>query len=202
MNIFYDDNIEQIKRVLYFFYKNDKSFPKSCGKVSMVLTLMFQNSLLSKKYDIIYNRGYYRNEDEYDDCYCIDIDHNIQDIRKSACIGCDGCEYMVQHSWISLVSRTKEPKTYIADFTSIQFTSYFDKYRDEIFSYDFNKDTLYTYLKSRHRFIVSKRCKDYNDYISLKSIKGDYLLRDTVEKIKKGYPSEFIKYLELLNYKI
>lgn len=204
MDKFFDEeNIEKIKQVLFYAYEHDVYFPKSCGKVSMMLTTIFQNSSLQKDYNIIYIRGYFKNEKEYDNCYCLDVDSEFKrgdNIKNFPCIDCDGCDYIIPHSWIELKNKNTN-KVIIIDFTSIQFTTNFEIYSDELSCNKFKKDELYNYLIKRSKFIIKENEKEFFSYIPFKKLIAEFIIEKTKRIISEGNSSELIDCLNEINYK-
>ena len=61
-----ENNVKQevnrcIKDILYYAYKNDVVFPRSCGLVSTLLTYSLKDTSLSSNYDIFLIRGIFKN---------------------------------------------------------------------------------------------------------------------------------------------
>ena len=73
--------LKNVKDVIFYAYKNDKSFPRSCGLVSRVLTYLFgENNDLTSKCDINYVRGCFKNP--IYETWCEDY-HSFKDIIKN-----------------------------------------------------------------------------------------------------------------------
>lgn len=196
-----------IKKILQYHYKKDDSFPRSCGSVSMVLLYVLENSKLKDEYNISYKRGHFKNELEQEDCFCdesiIDFSFDIKrgdDLTNFCCIGCNSCDYMVNHSWIEIENK-KDKKITILDFTSIQFEEDFYEYNNELLENDFNEDELYEYLKERSKFIINEKDKEFNNYlVSEKEYSGEQILEIVDNLLKEKDDSELTLLLKELDY--
>lgn len=198
---------DDIKKVLYYHYKKDDSFPRSCGSVSMILSYIFQNSKLKDYYEISYKRGNFKNESEEDFCECDEFMDNFSfnikrgdDLTNFCCTDCGYCDYMVSHSWIE-IKDLNDSKITILDFTSIQFEEDFYEYNNELLESEFNEDELYKYLKERSKFIVSEEDSEFNNYlVSAKEYSGEHLLEIVDNLLKEKDDSELTFLLKELNY--
>lgn len=190
--------------LLYHLYKTDISFPRSCGSVSMAMALILQNTDIKEEYDISYIRGHFRNDNEYEDCYCdvaeLDFDR-FSDISNFECLNCN-CDYMIGHSWIEFTNKiTKE--NIILDFTSIQLEEDFCDYHSDILESDFNKEELFDYLQKRSKFIVFSNDSRYRKYIkSEKQLSGEHILSTTKETISENCISALTILLDAIDYKL
>lgn len=195
---------KELMDILYHLYKTDISFPRSCGSVSMVMTLILSNSSIKDEYEVNYIRGHYRNDNEYEDCYCDIAELNFDrfsDLKDFECLNCN-CEYMIGHSWIEITNKvTKE--NIILDFTSIQLEDDFCDYHSEILESNFDKKELFDYLTKRSKFVVSPDDLRYRKYIkSEKELNGEYILSKTVETISENCISDLTILLNSINYTV
>ena len=194
--------IEEVKNVLYHHYKTDASFPRSCGSVSMALAYLFEMSDLSKEYEVSYQRGHYRNDnDEWgDECHEFDFTFKRGDNLESfPCLNCS-CDYMVGHSWIELESKV-DKEIIILDFTSIQFEEDFYDYQDELFSLEYSKNELYDYIAMRSKFVVRNEDYQFDRYInSERTYTGRYLIQAVEDTVKNNGASDLTILLERLGY--
>ena len=197
-------NLNEVKEILYHHYKTDIVFPRSCGSVSMGLVLMMQNSHLSKEYQILYQRGHFRNDYEYEFCYCDMAEENFNRfscLDNFNCRNCS-CDYMVGHSWIELIDKSTNEIT-ILDFTSIQFEEDFPDYQSEISENILDKEELYDYIFKRSKFVVHENDTRFKNYIkSERTYTGEYILNQTKEIIEENSVSSLTVLMDSLNYKI
>lgn len=205
MNIL-SEVIKDVKEVMYFHYKCDISFPRSCGSISTILTYVFQNTKLKNLYEISYKRGHFKNKLQEEDCFCDENMYNLSfdfqrgyDLADFSCINC-GCNYMVEHSWIEL-KNLKDNKISILDFTSIQFEEECYNYFDEIQNTKFNEDSLYEYLKDRSCFIIEEDDERFYNYIvSKEGYSGEDLLKSVDNILKGKEDNQLTIVLKELNY--
>lgn len=195
---------EELVDLLYFLYKNDVVFPRSCSSVSMPMALILYKTNIKDDYMVKYIRGHFRNDNEQEECYCdiveLDFDRfsNIEDFE---CTNCN-CEYMVAHSWIELTNKTTED-TIILDFTSIQFEEDFCDYHPEILQSSFNKEELFDYLYKRSKFIVFPNESVYKNYIkSGNELDGEHISNTVDNLISTNSDSDLTILLENINYSI
>lgn len=195
---------KELTDLLYHLYKTDISFPRSCGSVSMAMALILHNTDIKEEYDITYIRGHFRNDNEYEDCYCdvaeLDFDR-FSGINNFECLKCN-YDYMIGHSWIELANKiTKE--NIILDFTSIQLEEDFCDYHSDILESDFNKEELFDYLQKRSKFIVFSSDLRYRKYIkSERELDGECILSKTKETISEDCVSDLTILLDAINYKL
>lgn len=194
--------IEEVKSVLYHHYKTDVFFPRSCGSVSMALAYLFAISDLSKEYNVSYQRGHYRNDNEEEDSYCDELDFAFKrgaDLEAFPCLNCS-CDYMVGHSWIELESKA-DGRIIILDFTSIQFEEDFYDYQDELLNSEYNKNELYDYLSKRSKFVVKSEDYQFERYIdSERTYTSEYVIQSVKDTIKRNGASDLTVLLEQLGY--
>jgi hypothetical protein len=140
---FNDEENYYAAKILYWHYLNDKVFPKSCSSVSMAMAYVLGK--ISKRYtDILYERGYYTDIDEY-----------------------DGEEFNQPHSWISAYD-TKTNERIIIDLTEIQFSKSYDACEPIYESYreiPLSSRMLYEIISNEPYVIVTQDSPYYNCYI-------------------------------------
>jgi len=196
------ERIEEVQSVLHHHYLTDVAFPRSCGSVSMALSYLFEKSSLSNDYDISYQRGHYRNDNEEEDCYCDEVSFTFKrgdNLDKFPCLNCH-CDYMVGHSWIELKNK-KDNKVTILDFTSIQFEEDFIDYQEELLNSKHGKESLYHYLLERSKFVVHETDFQFNRYISSeRTYTGAHLVKTVQETIENKGVSDLSILLERLGY--
>lgn len=196
------ERIEEVQKVLYHHYLNDVVFPRSCGSVSMVLAYLFEKSNLSNDYEISYQRGHYRNDNEEEYFYCDEVSFTFNrgdNLDKFPCLNCN-CDYMVGHSWIELKNK-KDNKVTILDFTSIQFEEDFIDYHEELLNIKYDKESLYNYLLKRSKFVVHETDFQFNRYInSQRTYTGSHLVKTVKEIIENKGASDLSILLEQLGY--
>lgn len=194
--------VEEVKNVLYHHYLTDVAFPRSCGSVSMVLTYIFQTTTLSNNYEISCHRGHYRNDNEYEDCYCDEssfIFKRGDNLDNFPCLNCS-CDYMVGHSWIEFKNKDTHAVT-ILDFTSIQFEDDFGDYHEDLISSNHNKISLYNYLSKHSKFIIEEEDIQFNRYISSERVyTGSHLIKAVQDTIDNNSCSDLSILLERLGY--
>ena len=197
----------EMENILYHLYLSDVSFPRSCGVVSMVLACILETKdYITSKYNVIYNRGHFRNDNELEFCSCdisklncLRFDTDI--ISTMECVNCS-CEYMTGHSWVELIDKETKEVT-ILDYTSIQFTEYFPDYQDELLNNKYSKKELFNYLNEKSCFYVNKNNVDFNKYIkSEEEFSGEYILNSVKNTYKENKESELTIILDAINYKI
>ena len=200
-------NLDVVKKVIKNHYLDDINFPRSCGSISMILTVIFQDSNLKDKYDISYVRGHFRNDyqEEYCECEFIYYDKydRFSNLDNFDCSNCT-CDYMTGHSWIELRNKSTD-EVVIVDFTNIQFEEDFPDYQSEILesNYAFNTNEIFEYLKERSEFIIDKNHRYFNHYIVSKKVcSGEYALNKTKEVIKKNKESGVTIILNNIGYKL
>lgn len=200
-NMFLNEaRINEVKDILYHCYQTDVSFPRSCGTVSMVLAYLFELSDLSDEYEITYERGHYRNENEEEWCEELSLDFQRGDnLENFPCFNCN-CDYMVGHSWIELVSKIDQ-EIFILDFTSIQFEEDFGDYHEELLDSDHDKDSLYDYISRRSKFVIDNTDWRFNHYINSERTRtGKELVRTVKETIEENCTSMLTVTLERMGY--
>lgn len=200
-------NLEVVKDVICTHYLNDINFPRSCGSISMVLTTILQDSEISKKYNISYIRGHFRNDYNEEYCECevgfydgYDRNSNLDDFD---CSNCD-CDYMVAHSWIELECKETKKVT-ILDFTGIQFEEDFNDYHSEILEtkYLLTREEIFDYLRKRSTFVVTEDNTNFTKYIpSEKIYPGEYVLNKTKHIIESKEQSDVTIILDEIGYKV
>lgn len=194
--------LKEIKDVLFYHYKNDVVFPRSCSSVSMTLAYLLELSEVSSSYEVYYKRGHYRNDNEEEDIYCHELEGEYRrgcSMKTFPCLNCN-CDYMVGHSWIELVSKT-DRETIILDFTSIQFEPDFVDYHSDLLESDHNKDSLYKYLVARSKFIVEESDYQFSRYINSGHTHTGECLVETVKELIEGEEdSDLTLILKALGY--
>lgn len=196
----------ELLSVFYYHYKNDINFPRSCGSISVVMTVILQNSSAKELYDIFYVRGNYKNDLYIEDDACeevVECDYNREsNLSSFDCIGCGGCDYMLGHSWIELVDK-KTKKTIILDLTSIQLEEDFGDYETDIMNSEFDKNELFDYMLERSKFIVLESDSRFNNYIRSEEVcTGRDILVLIKEIIADGDESELTVLLDNIGYSI
>ena len=203
---------EELINLLYYLYKNDFYFPRSCGAVSTTLACILQDKNVKDLYNIKYVRGHYRNDYEefQGGCYVLDedacvneLDYNrYSNLTDFECYNCS-CDYMVGHSWIELESTDNSEESIILDFTSIQFEEDFDDYYNELLEDKFDKNELFTYLKDRSHFIVYSNDLRYENYLkSERELTGEYIHNTVARVLQEDRQSDTTILLEAINYKL
>lgn len=197
----------EAKKILFHCYKEDINFPKSCGAVSMTLACILQTiEHITAKYLIKYHRGHFRNDNEYEECFCDIAEEdclrfNSDLIKNIQCINCT-CEYMVGHSWVELINKENQEIT-ILDFTSIQFEDEFPDYESELLESDFNKDELFNYLIEKSQFYVHKKDSRFNKYLRTEQVvTGEYILNKTKEVYSDNSVSDLTLILDNIGFEI
>lgn len=174
-----ENNIKQevnrcIKDILYYAYKNDVVFPRSCGLVSTLLTYSLKDTSLSSNYDIFLIRGIFKNINNEEDNFCEESDFlsiNRSNFKKYEfnCDYCGICDYMNPHSWVELKDK-KTNKIIILDFTQIQFDEWFPNFQDEILNSSWDKEELFQYIEHNSCSLIEETDIFFNYYIPTKSI--------------------------------
>ena len=197
----------EVKDVLYQLYLSDISFPRSCGAVSMAIACILQTKdYITSKYDVMYHRGHFRNDNEYEFCYCDIADLNCLRFSKDIiatmeCLNCS-CDYMVGHSWVELIDKETKDVT-ILDYTSIQFAEDFPDYQIEILENEYTKDEIFNYLKLRSCFYVHKDNVNFDKYIkSERELSGEYILKTVKDTYKENAVSDLTIILDKIKFKI
>lgn len=199
-------NLEEVKKVLYYHYKKDISFPRSCSSVSMSLALMMANTDLSKEYDIYYHRGHFRNDEWVEEGCFLEYDKEEYPTRTcfdnmSECSGCT-CDFLTGHSWIELIDKNTNKVT-ILDFTSIQFDEDICDLESDLKESNFNKDEFFDFMLNNSNFVVNETDDNYIKYIKTGvSYEGNFLIEKTKETIKENAVSSLSVILENINYKL
>lgn len=197
-----EKRIQEVKEILYYHYRTDVVFPRSCGSVSMILTYLFEKSELSSEYDIYYKRGHYRNDNEEEDSLCEDLSveyDRYSSLKSFPCVNC-GCDYMVGHSWIEIINKESN-EMIILDFTSIQFEEEFADYHQELLDSEFDETELYDFLAKNSTFIVKKTDDKFRNYInSQKSYAGKEVVEGILKAANGGYETDLTLALKELNY--
>lgn len=155
--MFKEDTISNIKRILYYHYKNDIYFPKSCDSVSKTIAYaLSKDKDICDNYIVKIKRGHFFNENETEDCYCINFNEDEVNNLNSNCSECS-CDYMITHSWLELTSK-KDNKRTIVDFTSIQFNEYSN------LGENVTEEEIYNFLKSNSEFLITEDNHLFNNY--------------------------------------
>lgn len=189
-----------IKDILFYAYKMDLSFPRSCGLVSNILTYFMQNTSLPSKYEIKCIRGIYKDIESYE--WCEDVDYEIDRYNYKSydciCHQCGCCSYMNPHSWIELINKQTK-KEYVLDFTQIQFTEEFPTYQQELLNGNWiNKDDLFEYIQSNTNFfLINENHNMFKYYIPLeKEISLETMIKYVVEEKDNSYWGMVINFLD------
>lgn len=200
-------NLNILKDTIFYHYKSDINFPRSCGSISMTLTAIFEDSNLKELYDISYVRGHFRNDYEEEYCYCevglYETYDRLSDLNNFDCHDCS-CDYMTAHSWIEFKDKITKKVT-IIDFTNIQFEENFPDYHSDIVesNYSLTKNEIFEYIYNRSSFIVSSTHKNFNKYIpSTEILSGKYILDKTRSLLKNNEDSALTLILKDLGYKL
>lgn len=189
-----------IKETLFYAYKRDVNFPKSCGLVSLIMTYLLSYTELPKYYDIFCTRGCFKNEKEEDENFCEDymeINRFNADEVETDCGYCDCCDFMISHSWIELINREKD-ETLILDFTAIQFEDNFVDYEEDLLNKPYSKDELYQYINERTNFIITKQNETFKDYIPLEVPMSLELITETTKSLY--YKNITNNIIDMLNF--
>lgn len=193
--------LNNIKDVLYYAYKYDLSFPRSCGLVSMILTYLFgSNETFTQKYDISCVRGCFRDPEGED--YCEDFFEDMyryncesEDFLSCGCHNCGACTLMTPHSWIEIKNRITDEVT-ILDFTSIQFEENFPDYQNDLLG-KYTLDELYTYIKERSKFVIKEDDNIFDYYIPLSSIENYKTVINKTDELRgTKFTNPILDYLE------
>lgn len=154
------------KDILFYAYKNDLSFPRSCGLVSNILTYFISKTSLPTKYEIHCIRGIFKDIENGE--WCDDVNYEIDRYNYKTydciCHQCGCCDFMNPHSWIELIDK-KTKKEYILDFTQIQFTENFPTIHQTILETIWeNANDLFDYLSSNVDFFIINDDNDMFQY--------------------------------------
>lgn len=199
-------NLNEVKKVLYYHYKKDISFPRSCSSVSMTLALMMANSELSKEYDIFYHRGHFRNDEWVEEGCFIEYEEEEYPTRydfecMSECKNCT-CDFLTGHSWIELIDK-KTNKVTILDFTSIQFNEDICDLESDLKESNFNEDELFDFMLNNSEFVVKQDNPKFLKYIKTGiSHEGQFVLDTTKKIIKEKSVSPISIILKNIKYKL
>ena len=191
---------KEIKKALYYAYKTDLSFPRSCGLVSVLISYMIAcRDEYLEKYEITCVRGCFKNigsEDEWCEDYLDDITRYNYKEFECNCHNCNCCDAMVAHSWIELKDKISN-ETIILDFTSIQFEEDILDYEEEILETTFTEDELFDYLKERSLFIVKESDSRFLQYIPLSTKENAITYVECTKECERcSFSNEIIDFLE------
>lgn len=173
-----------IKDILFYAYKNDISFPRSCGLVSNILTYFLKDTLLSSKYEVKCIRGVFKNIDAPEWCDDVEYEINRYNYESYDCIchNCGCCNFMNPHSWVELQNKENN-KVIILDFTQIQFDSNFCDLQQEILDSNWNKEELFQYIEHNSYSLISETDIMFQYYIPLEK---EISLQQMIKYIEEG----------------
>ena len=156
-NVNQDYLMEKGKEILYLCYKNDVSFPRSCGVTSAYISFyLFKNEAFRNKYKINLVRGHFRNTNQEDDCPFFDLESG----DFSECANCT-CDYFTQHSWVE-IKDNEDMKLTILDFTISQFSEDIGDLEEYLHdNKSLSAEELITLLKKYGKFIVENNNQVY-----------------------------------------
>lgn len=120
------------KEVLLECYYNDDNFPNSCDYVTREMLDRVNKLGILKSFKLRYKRGYFIDKEKECDTGEIRDTDNIYKILdcenpKLPCIGCGGCYFMNNHSFIEIIDR-RIGEIGVLDFTRYQFET--DKFSE------------------------------------------------------------------------
>lgn len=188
-----------VKDILYYAYKNDISFPRSCGLVSTLLTYFLKDTLLSSKYEVKCIRGIFKNIEVSE--WCEDVEYEIDrynyEFYDCICHNCGCCDFMNPHSWVELQNKENN-KVIILDFTQIQFDSNFCDLQQEILDSNWNKEELFQYIEHNSYNLISETNIMFQYYIPLEK---EISLQQMVKYIEEGDNPYYGMVINFLNWK-